>query len=241
MRYIFASCDEKYFVDHGVQFINSAIKQDVVPWVDIINPETDLVLLSGKTIKPLNLLRMTHDDDKYKITYTKSDIKDRAQDFLVERTFYACNRFLKAPEILQSVDEVLIIDIDCFLRKPIEWEYFKDCDYSLYLRDSLPGTVGWEKEGTRVGAGAVYLKDTALPYISLVKKQIEHYGLQWFVDQVSLWVVHKHFQENDTKLRFKEMPFKYIDWEFSEDGIIWTGKGDRITQKNYLEERGRAS
>ena len=98
---------------------------------------------------------MTHDDDKYKITYTKSDIKDRAQDFLVERTFYACNRFLKAPEILQAADEVLLTDIDCFLRKPIEWEYFKDCDYSLYLRDPLPGTVGWEKEGSRVGAGAV--------------------------------------------------------------------------------------
>ena len=168
-----------------------------MPWVDIINPDSDLLLLTGKTIKPLNLLRMLHDDDKYKITYTKSDITDR--------TFYACNRFLKASEILQTADEVLITDIDCFLRKPIEWEYFKDCDYSLYLREPLPGTVGWEKEGTRVGAGAVYLKNTALTFMSLVKKQIEHYGLQWFVDQVSLWEVHNHFQTNEIKLRFKQI------------------------------------
>ena len=233
MKCIFASCDEKYFVEHGVQFINSAINQGVLPWVDIINPDNNLVLVSGKAVKPLNLLRMLHDDDKYKITYTKSDITDR--------TFYACNRFLKASEILQTADEVLITDIDCFLRKPIEWEYFQDCDYSLYLRDPLPGTVGWEKEGTRVGAGAVYLRNTALIFITLVKNQIEHYGLQWFVDQVSLWEIHKHFQTNEVKLRFREMPFRYIDWEFTEEGIIWTGKGARKTQQNYLEERDRAS
>ena len=101
--------------------------------------------------------------------------------------------------------------------------------------------MGWEKEGTRVGAGAVYLKNTALTFMSLVKKQIEHYGLQWFVDQVSLWEVHNHFQTNEIKLRFKQMPFKYIDWEFTEEGIIWTGKGARKTQQNYLEERERAS
>ena len=235
MKYIFASCDEKYFVEHGVQFINSAINQGVIPWVDIINPDNNLVLVSGKAVKPLNLLRMLHDDDKYKITFTKSDITDRA--------FYANNRFLKAPDILQMANEILITDIDCFLRKPIEWEYFKDCDYSLYLRDPLPGTVGWEKEGTRVGAGAVYLRNTALTFISLVKKQIEHYGLYglWFADQVSLWEIYNHFKVNEVKLRFKEMPFKYIDWEFTEEGIIWTGKGARKTQQNYLEERERAS
>jgi hypothetical protein len=37
------------------------------------------------------------------------------------------------------------------------------------------------------------------------------------------------------------MPFKYIDWEFGSDGVIWTGKGARKTQADYLEERNRAS
>jgi hypothetical protein len=77
--------------------------------------------------------------------------------------------------------------------------------------------------------------------MEFVKKQIEHYGLVWFVDQVALWEVHEHFRSNNLGLRFKEMPQKYIDWEFTEEGVIWTGKGSRKTQTNYLEERDRAS
>jgi len=233
MKYVFASCDEKYFVEHGYHFINSAIKQGVFPWVDIINPDSDLVLLSGKAIRPLNLLRMSHDSDNYKITYTKSDITDR--------TFYACNRFLKAAEILLEADALLVTDIDCFLRKPIDWEDFADADYSLYLREPLPGTVGWENLGTHVGAGAVYLTRKARIFMEFVKSQIEHYGLVWFVDQVVLWEVHEHFRTMNLGLRFKEMPRKYIDWEFTEEGVIWTGKGARKTQPNYLEERDRAN
>ena len=45
MKYIFASCDEKYFVEHGVQFINSAINQGVLPWVDIINPDNNMLVI----------------------------------------------------------------------------------------------------------------------------------------------------------------------------------------------------
>jgi hypothetical protein len=171
--------------------------------------------------------------DAAKITFTESKETDR--------TFYACNRFLVVDKVLESADEVLITDVDCFLRKTIDWSDFQSCEYSLYLRESLPGTVGWEKEGTKVGAGAVYFTHAAEEFIKSLKAQILRYGLIWFVDQVALWQVHKHFNDNNLGLRFKEMPFKYIDWEFGSDGVIWTGKGARKTQADYLEERERAS
>ena len=219
--YIFASCDEKYFMEHGYHFANSAAKQGVRPWIDIISPDPDLFLSKVKL------------PDAAKITFTESKETDR--------TFYACNRFLVTGKVLESVDEVLITDVDCFLRKPINWHDFNDCDYSLYLRESLPGTVGWEKEGTKVGAGAVYLTNKAADFMATVQSQIARYGLIWFVDQVALWQVHKHFVDNNLGLRFREMPFKYIDWEFGSDGVIWTGKGNRKIQADYLEERERAS
>ena len=95
--------------------------------------------------------------------------------------------------------------------------------------------------GTQVGAGAVYFTNAAEEFIKTLKAQMLRYGLIWFVDQVALWQVHRHFSENNLGLRFQEMPFKYIDWEFGSDGVIWTGKGARKVQANYLEERARAS
>lgn len=219
--YIFASCDEKYFMDHGYHFASSANKQGVRAWIDIISPD------------PYSFLNKVKLPSFAKITFTESKETDR--------TFYACNRFLVANKVLQSADQVLITDVDCFLRKPVDWSDFEDCDYSLYLRESLPGTVGWEKEGTKVGAGAVYLTNKAMKFITAVQSLIQQYGLTWFVDQVALWQVHKHFVDNNIDLQFKEMPFKYIDWEFGSDGVIWTGKGARKTQADYLEERDRAS
>jgi len=232
MKYIFSSCDEKYFIDHGYHFINSANKQGVEPWVDIISPnptafiESELYKFSGDTHTQSILLSSN-------ISFTESN--------QTNRTFYACNRFFKFSDILQKSDGLLITDIDCFLRKPIDWEDFSDADYSLYLRAPLPGTIGWLNTGTHVGAGAIYLTQKAIGFIELVKKKIERYGLFWFVDQVALWEAHKYFRSNDLGLRFKEMPQKYIDWEFTEEGVIWTGKGPRKTQKNYLKERDRAS
>lgn len=219
--YIFASCDEKYFMEHGYYFANSAAKQGVRPWIDIISPNPDLFLSKVKL------------PDAAKITFTESKT--------IDRTFYACNRFLVTDRVLESADEILITDIDCFLRKPIDWSDFQSCDYSLYLRESLPGTVGWEKEGTKVGAGAVYLTSKASDFMATVRSQIYRYGLIWFVDQVALWQTHKHYVDNNLGLSFKEMPFKYIDWEFGSHSVIWTGKGARKTQADYLEERGRAS
>lgn len=219
--YIFASCDEKYFMEHGYHFANSAAKQGVRPWIDLISPDPELFLSKVKL------------PDAAKITFTESKS--------IDRTFYACNRFLVTDKVLESADEVLITDVDCFLRKPIDWSDFQSCDYSLYLRESLPGTVGWEKEGTKVGAGAVYLTSKASDFMATVRSQISRYGLIWFVDQVALWQVHKHYVDNNYDLRFREMPFKYIDWEFGSDGVIWTGKGARKTQADYLEERERAS
>ena len=45
---------------------------------------------------------------------------------------------------------------------------------------------------------------------------------------MSLWEVHDHFVKNGgINLKFIQMPGTYIDWEFQDDSVFWTGKGDR--------------
>ena len=223
-RYVFASCDELYFKEHGKHFIESVLKNGDKPWVNICVPfyEWDRIASTYKNTKfVLSRSICASDSDRIK---------------------FACSRFEVASDILNTVEELLITDIDCFQRKPVRWEDFENCDYSLFLRESLPGTMGWEEIGTRVAAGAVYLRNTAKPFIDLVHKQIGVYGYNWFVDQVSLWEVHDHFVKNGgINLKFIQMPGTYIDWEFQDDSVFWTGKGDRKRSAKYLKERNNES
>jgi len=222
MNVVMASCDEKYFQEHGYSFVKSCKNNGEKPWINIVCP-----------LDEWNRIRKTYKSDDL--------ILSRAVQITGDRIEYACSRFHIASEILNTADAMLIVDIDSFLRKPIQWQDFDDCDYSLFLRPPLPGTVGWEMEGTRCAAGAVYLSQKAKPFIDLVSKTMHSYGSKWFVDQVSLWEVHNHFQINNLGLRHIQMPNKYIDWEFHDDSIIWTGKGTRKNSVPYLKGRADAT
>jgi len=222
MKVVMASCDERYFQEHGYSLIKSCINVGETPWVNIVCKLDDWPRIKN-----------TYEDKNFFLSRSILSNGDRIE--------YASSRFHIASEILNQVDELLIVDVDSFLRKPIDWSDFDDSDYSLFLRDPLPGTVGWEMEGTRCAAGAVYLKPSAKPYIDLVSKTINFYGSRWFSDQVALYEVHSHFIDNDLGLSFKQMPQKYIDWEFHPDSIIWTGKGARKNSVPYLKERADAT
>lgn len=221
MKVVMASCDERYFQEHGYFFIKSCVKNGEKPWI--------------------NIVCKLEDWPRIKMTYSNDDfILSRSIQTKGDRIEYASSRFHIASEILNQVDEMLIVDIDSFLRKPIEWSDFTNCDYSLFLRPPLNGTIGWEKLGTHCAAGAVYLNQKAKPFINLVSKTINSYGSQWFVDQVSLYEVHRHFEVNQLGLKFKQMPQTYIDWEFKPDSIIHTGKGNRKNSVSYLKGRENA-
>lgn len=223
-RVILASCDELYFQTHAQPFIKSILENNGTAWVDIVAPEDQ--------------------HERLRKTYSSSDFilscsNGPSGKGEITRVVYAQARFngILLSSVFNFFDEVLILDVDSFLRKPIDWSDFSDCDYSLFLRDPLPGTVGWEQEGTRCAAGAVYFKKTATDFIRILNAMMANYGARWFVDQFALHEVHKHFQVNNLGLKFTQMPQKYIDWEFNPDTIVWTGKGSRKTSVPYLKER----
>jgi hypothetical protein len=227
MKIVFACCDPIYLKEHGEAFAKSAIKNGETPWIHILcDEETKQEILNQNSF-----------DWHIGCHFSFSDIEPK------DRMMYACSRFIVATDIIRqdNVSEMLIVDIDGFLRKPIDWDDFKNCDYSIFTRDPLPGTVGWENEGTHVAAGAMYLRKSGYSFIDTVAhnlmENIKKHGCIWFMDQVILWKVH----QNIKNLKFVQMPSKYIDWEFNEDSIIWSGKGNRKNQKNYLEERKSAS
>lgn len=156
-----------------------------------------------------------------------------------QRTMYACDRFVTIVDLMEKnpEEDYLVIDTDCLIMKHIEKP--GDDQIGLFVREPLPGTQGWENEGSRVAAGAVYYSHEALPFARQVMWRIKRGPYAWFLDQVALNETYKSMISN---YRFHYYDSQFMDWEFIEGTTIWTGKGPRkydnptyLTKKNHFD------
>lgn len=132
------------------------------------------------------------------------------------KTLYAINRFIIAEEFIGD-EGVLITDIDCFFNKKLP--EIKE-DIGLFLRE-------YENfEGMKVAAGIVWFGPTisGKKFAKLLKEKIMKKPWKWYVDQISLYETYKEVKQNTSVFTFNS---KYMDWEFTEDSYMWTGKGPR--------------
>jgi hypothetical protein len=149
-----------------------------------------------------------------------------------KRTYYACNRFIVASSIITQ--PMLITDIDCLIMNHIDP---LETDLGIFLREPLPGVNDWEREGSRVAAGAVFVKETAKDFLESVAQIILDNELRWFLDQTALSISYQHFKNKYSWFAFGT---DFMDWEFIDGTAIWTGKGDRkYSNPKYLSMKKR--
>jgi hypothetical protein len=134
-------------------------------------------------------------------------------------------------------EDYLVIDTDCLIMNHIEIS--GDDQIGLFLREPLPGTQGWENQGSRVAAGVVYYSHDAINFAKKVRLRIKQGPLAWFLDQVAL---NETYQSHIGDYRFNYFDNKFMDWEFIEGTTIWTGKGPRkydnptyVSKKNEFD------
>jgi len=157
---LFASCDDKYYKDHGKTFINSAIRNGNKVHIHLVNPSdeslNDAIKLGATT--------------SYETTTIEGDPK----------IYYACSRFLCIAEFVDIFKDVrwMILDIDCLVLDKIE---FPDAPVGLFFRHCVPA-----KE-RKVAAGVVYVGKGGGQYIKRVAEYIKTMKLAWFADQIALW------------------------------------------------------
>ena len=140
------------------------------------------------------------------------------------KVFFACNRFLIAKNFLE--DGVLITDIDCFFNKRLP--DIKE-DIGLFLRPQNPLHM-------KVAAGILWLNDTekAKLFIENTEKRLENPTI-WYEDQIAL---HRSYRELKKEISCFKFNISHMDWEFSENSYIWTGKGNRkYKNKKYLKRK----
>lgn len=219
---VFAACDSIYFEDHAPSFVYSAncVNKDV--HIHVCNPTERVLALAG-------ILNAT---TQVKCTFTFNDVEFDQHTPLEEiRTYFACLRFFVLPMILTHAKKVLTLDIDCLIMRPFE---FPDKMIGYFPREPLPGTIGWEAQGTRVAAGAVYANEHALDHIIEVVRQIHQSPRRWFVDQIALSAVFTKIDKE--KVHYFDSNF--MDWEFVQGSVIWTGKGPRkYENQTYLSKK----
>ena len=225
---VYAACDSKYFMDHAASFIYSAndVGKDV--HVHICNPTEEVWTKS----------MILNADTDIKISYTANDIDmtisgDHQGRVLpeAERTYYACLRFLYLQDIVVRAGKVLALDIDCLIMKEFD---FPKTAIGYFARSPLPDTTGWEQQGTKIAAGIFYIEDRAQAVAAQIKNRIVQGPFAWFLDQVALSEILDFVPENDTTL----FDNNFMDWEFGDSSIIWTGKGKRkYNNLKYVEAK----
>ncbi len=230
---VMASCDAAYLESHGPAFVASNA---------LVSNSIHVHLMEQPSMRQISLAKLNSLRLRYNAIASGSRMTFSIETLQVPkgissemlRTYYASNRFMVAPRLLQPGAAMYLSDIDSiFLAKMKRL----DVDIGLFLRDSLPGTVGWEELGTKVAAGLVYYSGSegSREFANKVYNNLNTNGLVWFTDQVSLYQAYTYYEK---KLKFHRFDMSIMDWEFRDGSPIWTGKGTRKDlDKRYLAKK----
>ena len=222
---VMAACDSKYFMKFAPAFLASVVTNTRLDaHVHVINP-TEEVLSLACYLQFRCGNRVTY-------TFSDSDLSNNTEE--EKRALYASLRFLVAPYILSHCEEMIIFDIDCLAMK--EFKYPEKYDLGYFPREPLEGTVGWEQEGTKVAAGCVYFHKNAMNVCNAVAETLGGLPLKWFNDQIALNHV---FSQVPDKICWK-YDWTFMDWEFRDSTLVWTGKGPRkYDNPKYVEAQNQ--
>lgn len=215
---VFAACDFHYFKEHAPSLVYSC--NDIGKNVHIHIAEPDQ--------ESFNITNILNNDTSVNTTFSFSGKQNMGRS---TRAYYACLRFFMLPSLLPSAQKILTVDVDCLFMKPFE---FPKTATGYFPRKPIPNTVGWEQEGTKVAAGVVYMDNRAIPVAEAVIKRIEQGPIQWFIDQVALAETFARVEEKE----ITQFDSTFMDWEFEEESVMWTGKGDRkFANEKYVAKK----
>lgn len=242
--FIYGACDEKYFDEFGRVLINSIKKNSNNNiHLHLFNPRQDQLNFCSENSVSVSYEYVSLDlfqpaADKWQGTMTTAfDIERQKRIFKsmekggdktiierVQKTYFACARFIRLAELLKEPQKVFSIDVDAVVRKQIP--VLADGP-DLYIR-----------RNKQFLAGGVYLTGNKSSYkfikeySTLLTSNINADKIYWSLDQDVLDVIAGRY-------RYGELPMSYIDWFMNPESYIWTAKGKRKDLKIFIDEQQR--
>jgi len=237
--YIYAACDTQYFAEFGEAFVNS-IRRNTSAGIHLhlFNPNEAQVLAChrlGATVTwesvPLTLFEPAADTA---LTTTQMDrtlnamgkAGDRSLVERIQKTYYACARFIRLQEIFNPAVTVLELDVDAVVRKNFPM-LEENCDFYIH---HIPG------KKARFLAGGLYLNanSNSLQFLAEYAEQLKSYigrdYMYWGLDQDLLDPIVP-------KYKHAQLPISYIDWNMNSNSYVWTAKGTRKELEIFKDEK----
>jgi hypothetical protein len=154
----------------------------------------------------------------YNITCSYEFIDENIEEI---KTYYACVRFIRIPEIFSNNTRIISLDADGIAVRPITKEKF--------LSDTNVSKVLWrEKQKQSLASSIIYGPDDfRFRYADILKQHFLKDNFKWFLDQNVL----------DQMIKNKEVQiFTERDWGNSKIGkqtLIWSAKGNKKSNNEF--------
>lgn len=183
-----------------------------------------------KTICPNHHLDFSFSNEKLSL----KKIKRRT-----ERAIYSANIRVKVMYdlMLRGLKYLFYIDVDSIVRNDLHqlFDLIKSVDLTFHEDTEIP------IEAVKFKSGGIGVQNTpsSLEFFKKYNELLaQHKYRKWGIDQLNL----KHLYDTlinipDSKIRWKNLPSTFLDWNFSDSSVIWTGKGNRKKlNPDYLQE-----
>lgn len=156
----------------------------------------------------------------------KVDISDGPNDYAVPKWKAAALRFLNLPELLDTNERVLVLDIDSIITGEIPVQ--DDWDMALFFRPWIP------EENKKLLLAASYWTPRAKPFAEHMRAQY-HKKSKWLSEQTYAW---RTYQAIGDQFNIGRLDQNFVSYDFRHNAAIWTAKGpSRKHDPRYLERR----
>lgn len=237
---IYTTADVNYFIEHGLEFINSCVSNENKCVVTIFrNFEDDPDEQDARLFKFLaDNKKHLHPNAETYLAEPELFLNEMYDCNLVEnRGYYTCFRFFHLPKIMRSFpgESVLTLDIDSIIFKKLP--EIENYDIGAYLRfDNTVGANEFEKTGMKTLGSIFFLAADQIDVAEKLKNKLLSMEIKWFIDQLALYeLVIDCIKDKKRICDFNGT--KWQDYEFNNESWIWTGKGNRKFEKRYLEHK----
>ena len=247
--FIYAAGDSDYFQEFGPSLISSIQQNTTVGLhLHLYNPTSEQIKYCRSQERvsvtfesaPLALFEsatqpwladsadLVQQDRRRRMLTAMSKGQDPSIQHRLQRTYFACARFIRLQQLIRPTTSVMAIDIDAVVRKNLP-SLSNATDFYIH---HISGRKA------RYLAGGIYLTGTnggyefLNEYAKVLQQHINQDSWYWGIDQDVLDAIVP-------QRRWGQLPFEFIDWEMLDSSYIWTAKGTRKDLDVFKNEQKR--
>jgi hypothetical protein len=240
--FIYAACDSEYFDAFGKTFVQStAANSDHLMHVHLYNPRLDQIAycdgvknltytyeyvtadLFTAAVQNLESTSNTVHLERSLTAMRKSNDANLA--VRIQKTYYACARFVRLWEMIAPDAQVLAVDSDAVIRSKVPALTGQDF-YIHYITGNKARYLAGGVMLSGRPAGYQFISE----YAQELLKHINCDCLYWSLDQDVLDPIVPRYS-------WGNLPKSYIDWDMHPDSYIWTAKGQRKDRPTFINEQ----